>query len=209
MPALDILERHNHSFVVSYIPIGMDAAVAYQSIDFKFRNSSNWPIKISGRMTDLNELIFTILGTDENSGRSIEFYTQVINTKNYNTVYIDDPSLPEGKNVVIQEGINGYTVDTYKIVKQDGNEISRYKLNTSVYIPLNKEVLRGTKKEQPLQEHPGQLPEQLTEEEHGQQPGQETSMPQEQQLEQQSHDKPTEVLYHGNQAEEPADISSQ
>jgi vancomycin resistance protein YoaR len=215
---LDVLERHNHSFLVSYIPIGMDAAVAYQSIDFKFRNSSSWPIKIVGMMTGSKELIFTILGTNENSGKSVEFYTQIINTTNYNTIYIDDPSIPEGKAIVTQEGINGYVVDTYKIVKQDGNEISRYKLNTSVYIPLNREVLRGIKKEQPLQELPEQPSEQLTEEENGQQSVQETAITSEQQPEQQTldtpipnqqtHDKSIEEPYNGNQTEEPADISS-
>lgn len=180
---LDVLERHNHSFVVAYIPIGMDAAVAYQTIDFKFRNSSNWPIKIIGRMTPSNELVFTILGTRENPGKTVEYYTQVVNTTNYNTVYINDPTLPEGTIVVRQDGINGYVVDTYKVVRQNGQEVSRFKLNTSVYIPLNKEILHGTKKEQPLQEyqeyteHTGQQadqsPGQLPEEGHGQLPVQE------------------------------------
>ncbi|NSW91765.1 MAG: VanW family protein [Firmicutes bacterium] len=145
---LEVVERHNHSFVVSYIPAGLDAAVAYNVIDFKFKNSSRWPIKIEGKITNSNELIFTILGTNENPGKSLEFYTQVLKTTEFKTIYIDDPTMPEGKTVVKQEGINGYVVDTYKIVKQNGQETNRYKISTSVYIPLDKEVVRGTKKEQ-------------------------------------------------------------
>ena len=57
--------------------------------------------------------------------------------------------MAEGKTVIKQNGINGYVVDTYKIVKQDGKEMNRYKITTSVYIPLNKEVIRGTNKSLP------------------------------------------------------------
>ena len=146
---LDVLERHNHSFIVTYMPAGYDAAVAYQAIDFKFKNSTNWPIKIQGRTTDANELVITIIGTNENPGKTVEFYTQLVKTTEFKTIYIDDPQMAEGKTVIKQNGINGYVVDTYKIVKQDGKEMNRYKITTSVYIPLNKEVIRGTNKSLP------------------------------------------------------------
>lgn len=46
LPSLTILERHEHSKEVYYVPIGKDAAVAYGSIDFKFRNDYEYDIKI-------------------------------------------------------------------------------------------------------------------------------------------------------------------
>jgi vancomycin resistance protein YoaR len=141
---LEILERHNHSFIVNYVPAGYDATVAHQIIDFKFRNSTDWPIKIKGRTTPNNELIIAIEGTNNNLGKMVEYYTEIVKTTEYNTVYVDDPNILEGKLITRQEGINGYIVDTYKIIKQDGKEISRYKISTSIYIPLNKEVIRGT-----------------------------------------------------------------
>ncbi len=146
---LDVLERHNHSFIVSYMPAGYDAAVAYQVIDFKFKNSTNWPVKIQGRTTNSNELVITIIGTNENPGKTVEFYTQLVKTTEFKTIYIDNPEMPEGKTIIKQNGINGYVIDTYKIVKQDSKEINRYKITTSVYIPLNKEVIRGTNKSLP------------------------------------------------------------
>jgi len=148
---LDVLERHNHSFVVSYMPAGYDAAVAYQVIDFKFKNSTNWPIKIQGRTANSNELVITIIGTNENPGKTVEFYTQLVKTTEFKTVYIDDPKMIEGETVIRQNGVNGYVIDTYKIIKQDGQETNRHKITTSVYIPLNKEVIRGTNKSQPQQ----------------------------------------------------------
>ncbi len=44
--SLTIVERHEHSKEVYYVPLGKDAAVAYGSIDFKFKNDSNNDIKI-------------------------------------------------------------------------------------------------------------------------------------------------------------------
>ena len=43
---LKILERKNHRYAVSYVPLGRDATVAYGSIDFRFKNTRNYPIKI-------------------------------------------------------------------------------------------------------------------------------------------------------------------
>ena len=46
VPSLVITERHEHSNKVPYIETGKDAAVAYGSYDFKFRNDSGYKIKI-------------------------------------------------------------------------------------------------------------------------------------------------------------------
>lgn len=44
--SLTIVERHEHSKEVYYVPLGKDAAVAYGSIDFKFKNDSDYDIKL-------------------------------------------------------------------------------------------------------------------------------------------------------------------
>lgn len=46
VPTLVVTERHSHSNYVPYIAKGKDAAVAYGSYDFKFRNDSGNDIKI-------------------------------------------------------------------------------------------------------------------------------------------------------------------
>ena len=43
---LDIVQRQNHTFVPSYVKGGRDATVVYGSIDFKFKNNRDYPIKI-------------------------------------------------------------------------------------------------------------------------------------------------------------------
>ena len=51
-----IVERHQHAQRVTYCPLGRDAAIYWGSEDFKFRNTTNYPIKIKmncgdGRLT--------------------------------------------------------------------------------------------------------------------------------------------------------------
>ena len=43
---LKIVERHQHSQRVSYVPLGRDAAIYWPSQDLQFKNDTNYPIKI-------------------------------------------------------------------------------------------------------------------------------------------------------------------
>ncbi len=43
---MQIVSRTSHAMTVAYVPLGQDATVADGSIDFKFKNSSEYPVKI-------------------------------------------------------------------------------------------------------------------------------------------------------------------
>ncbi len=60
VPSLVVTERHAHSNYVPYIERGKDAAVAYGSYDFKFRNDSDKDIKILAS-TDGSNITTTLL----------------------------------------------------------------------------------------------------------------------------------------------------
>ncbi|MGI5920913.1 MAG: VanW family protein [Syntrophomonadaceae bacterium] len=47
---LTIIERRRHSLAVAYVPAGRDATVAWGSIDFKFKNSRDYPLKVLARV---------------------------------------------------------------------------------------------------------------------------------------------------------------
>ncbi len=57
VPNIDIVERHNHSGEVYYVPEGQDAAVAYGTYDFKFTNNSGNSLKIKAKNTKNNVTI--------------------------------------------------------------------------------------------------------------------------------------------------------
>lgn len=52
IPELEVIERHNHGAEVHYVPIGQDAAVAYGSMDFRFKNNLNFKIKLYASTDD-------------------------------------------------------------------------------------------------------------------------------------------------------------
>jgi vancomycin resistance protein YoaR len=143
---LGIVERRNHMFTVGYVPYGQDATVSFGTTDFRFKNTTNWPIKISANVSKNNNIAFTLTGTNDTPDKKVIISNQTIKTIPFTTKYIDDPTLAEGKTSVRQEGENGYVIDTFKTVKVGANVISQGKLYTSTYTPLVKEVLKGTKK---------------------------------------------------------------
>lgn len=143
---LNVVERRNHMFTVGYVPFGQDATVSYGTTDFKFSNSTKWPIKIVTGVTKNNNVYFSFLGTNEEPGKKVIITNQTIKTIPFTTKYIDDPTLIEGKQTVKQEGKEGFVIDTFKTVKVDGKVLSQTKLHTSKYQPLVQEVLKGVKK---------------------------------------------------------------
>ena len=60
LPALEVTERHEHSNDVPYVKKGKDAAVAYGSYDFKFKNNSGKDLKILAS-TDGSSVTTTIM----------------------------------------------------------------------------------------------------------------------------------------------------
>ena len=72
---LEVTERSCHQFQVTYTPLSQDAAVYWGSKDFKFVNSTDYPIKI--RMSaGGGSLTCQIIGTKtaEDEGKEISFY---------------------------------------------------------------------------------------------------------------------------------------
>ena len=43
---LEIVERYNHMYAISYLPLGTDATVNWGTVDFRFKNNRDYPIKL-------------------------------------------------------------------------------------------------------------------------------------------------------------------
>ena len=140
---LEIVERHNHSYVSSYIGIAMDATVSWGGLDFQFKNNTNYPIKIVAGMSG-STLTVKVLGTMEEKF-SVKLENKTLSTKPYETVEQEDPTLPQGTTKVKVTGYSGAVGELYRVV-YDGNGqlISRTLENKSSYKVRNKVVLVGT-----------------------------------------------------------------
>ena len=142
---LEIVERHNHAFLTSYLGAGKDATVVYGNLDFRFKNTRNYPIKIESYMQS-GIVTVNIYGIKEENEYEIEISTTILSYIPYEVIYENDSSLASGTEKVTQGGQKGCKSITYKILKQNGNEISRSVLSTDTYSAMNKYITRGTKK---------------------------------------------------------------
>lgn len=101
---LDIVERRNHSFMVSYLEAGRDATVAYGSIDFKFKNSRTYPIKLEANASN-GVVTINVLGIPEKNEYSVEIVTNVTEVIPFTVQYVKDSSLAPGNQVIKQTRI--------------------------------------------------------------------------------------------------------
>lgn len=126
---MKIVERHNHSLPVSYLPLGLDATIAEGVLDFRFSNSSEYPIKISASANG-GVLTFSILG--------------------YN---------PNGISVDIERSFSGGIYYVTRVVKENGIEINREKMASSKYgTPEKEEEKKPEPEKQPEKEETQQPP---------------------------------------------------
>jgi vancomycin resistance protein YoaR len=139
---LEIVDRSNHEFLVGYVPIGTDATVSWGSPDFKFKNSRSYPIKISATTSGKNVYI-KIWGLNESTEYDVEIQSYKTSTISYKTTYTTDSSLSSGQTKVIQNGSNGAKSETYRILKLNGEVISKTLISRDTYQPHNRIIAKG------------------------------------------------------------------
>lgn len=144
---MEIVEREEHMFIVTYVPRGMDATIYWGSYDFKFRNNTKYPIRIDAA-TYGGKCHIAIYGTDDK-----DYYVKMT----YETVSgptgggeeikeIKKSNNPKGyyDGQVIQTAYSGYTIKTYrqKYDKQTDKLLSSELEATSVFSSRNRIVVK-------------------------------------------------------------------
>ena len=140
---LEIVERTCHSYPSSYVPLGMDATVSWGGPDFRFKNNTDFPIRIDA-VADGGKVTIKLIGTETN-----DYYVKM----EYEVLGV---SYPETKEIEVEPGsghkdgevkttaYTGYTVQSYKLkYDRDSDElISREKESYSAYSKRDKVVYR-------------------------------------------------------------------
>lgn len=137
---LEVTERSNHSLTVAYTPLGEDATVSYGSLDFKFKNDTDYPIKLV-TVREGSQMKVTIRGTKVDD-KSVRLETQILETLTPETIKKTDNSLAPGETEVEQTAATGYKTITYKYVTVNG-ETTKEVANRSSYRKRDKIVLVG------------------------------------------------------------------
>ncbi len=149
---LEIVSRTNHRFLTSYVPTGRDATVSWGTIDFKFKNTRTYPIKIVSSVKN-GVVKIGIYGIQEEKEYQVTIQSTVTETIPYTTNYIEDDTLDKGTQIIEQNGANGAKSITYKIVTYNGIEVSRSVLSNDTYSPLEKIIRKGVKEDKPVVEN--------------------------------------------------------
>ena len=142
---LEIVQRRNHGLMVGYVSPSLDATIYQYSIDFKFRNNRNYPIKISTWINKGGSMGVKILGTKEDSDYQIQLTSRKLSTTPYKTIYQDDYTLPLGTSKVKIAGADGFTSEAYKTYRKNGVFVKTVTLSRDTYRPTNRIVLVGKK----------------------------------------------------------------
>ena len=142
---MQIVERSNHMFTTGYVAASRDATVYYGSLDFVFKNSRKYPIKMVASANG-GVCKVSIYGIKEDKEYEVIIQSKITSYINPTTIYKEDPTLEEGKEIVEQTAITGCRSEGYKILKLNGKIVSQTLLSKDTYKSRNKIVRRGTKK---------------------------------------------------------------
>ena len=112
---LYIIEREEHMFTADYLPLGMDATVNWGTLDFRFRNDTEHPIRIEAKAED-SYVTIVLRGTDDKD-YYVEMDYVILEEYQWETVERvleedNEDGYVDGE--VIYNGWMGYSVDTYK-----------------------------------------------------------------------------------------------
>jgi vancomycin resistance protein YoaR len=138
---LDIRERINHSLYISKYPVGRDATVNFGLQDLQFRNDTPHGVLLTATVTRRGVTV-SIFSTK--LGRVVETSSsQRRNPKEPPVKYVDDPGLPQGQEVVTEEGSPGFDITVTRKVIENGQEIHSDEF-VSRYRAWKRIIRRGT-----------------------------------------------------------------
>lgn len=136
---LPMVERYPHSRPSYYIKLGLDATVVYPTINFRFKNSFDFPIVL--HETVQNGVVRAeILGPERKL--TVTYFRRIDEVVPFEEVERKTPKLPEGVRALAQRGIPGFRTVSSRVVR-DGAYALREKWSDN-YPPTTQIIHVGT-----------------------------------------------------------------
>lgn len=142
---LEIRERYHHDRPLQYINPGRDATVVWGLLDFRFRNSLAFPVRLAVRLVpgEPPQLEVALLSPAPREGEPIAIEEEQVRYLPPDLVEVPAPELPGGRRVVVDEGHPGLEVRIYRVFGI-GPEARRELVSHDHYPPRAGRVLVGT-----------------------------------------------------------------
>ena len=142
---LEIVERVNHGFISAYMPYGMDATVSWGGPEFRFKNTTEYPLRIEAWSSG-GAVTVRLMGTDTKD-YYIKMTYDILETDPYETVeqeFEEDNEKGYKDGDVVTSGYTGYKIRTYrcKYDKETKKFISSEVEATSTYDRRDKVICK-------------------------------------------------------------------
>ncbi len=147
---LKSVERHGHTYLVTYVPMGMDAAIYWGLLDYQFENTSPYPIKIEASVSDGD--VHIILRGTEWKDYSVKLSYKVLEEVPWETVerYVYSDNYKVGDTIVTP--YKGYLVSTYRsVIDAEGNTVEKTLIATTRYRKRDKVVAAAAPQPKPTE----------------------------------------------------------
>ncbi len=138
---LEIVERSPHSRPSSYIKLGLDAAVSYPNLTFRFRNNRDFPILV--RLLVQGGWVRGELRGAERTER-VAFIRRIDEVAPFDEREQNDSRLPSGVRVLSQRGVPGFSLTTFRLLTDVRTRQSRRQRSESSYPPTTQIWRVGT-----------------------------------------------------------------
>ncbi len=161
---LTVTERSHHSIPSAYMDKGLDAVVAGDYLDLKFKNDFDFPIYISARVVG-KTVYFDIYGDKKNRDYTIQMEPKLIQRIPHKVSEILKKDMKPGSREVVQQGRDGYKVVTYKHKIKNGKIVESKQVSSDYYkeretiIHVGRKVETSTESEVELPEEKEEVEE--------------------------------------------------
>lgn len=140
---LEVTERHAHSMIVGYAEPSADATIAEGYKDLKFKNNTDTPIYVEGIASN-GKVEFNIYGKETRpANRTVEYEGEILSeTPAVKTFSASNEAV--GTITTTFAGYPARKAKLWKVVKEDGVEVSREEVCTSSYRTKKATITVGT-----------------------------------------------------------------
>jgi vancomycin resistance protein YoaR len=139
---LSVVERHNHSIPVTYADFGLDATIAGNYFDLKFKNDTPHPLLVTCEATH-RSVAAALYGFERHpEDRRLEFIGELVEIIHPEPPVVrTETGLPAGREIITKDARDGYKFDVYKYIYKGSRAAGKEKINTTIYKPVRGEKI--------------------------------------------------------------------
>jgi len=145
LTGLESVERIHHTISSGYIPKGQDATVDYGNLDYKFKNTFDYPVYIEGTSSN-RTLKFNIYSNSKLTNKTYKIKNEVNGITQPTTQTIEDPTKYVGQNEIVKTGYAGFKVKLFRETYENGKLTNTEVISNDTFKVINGVVKIGTKK---------------------------------------------------------------